>query len=49
MSFKYADALSTVVVTAYYGLIEIATLEKGKTVLIQAGAGGMGQSCIQIA
>lgn len=36
MSFEYADALSTVVVTAYYGLID-------------AGAGGMGQSCIQIA
>lgn len=49
MSFEYAAALSAVGVTAYYRLIEMVTLEKGKTVLIHAGVGGMGQSCIQIA
>lgn len=49
MSFEYAAALSAVGVTAYYRLIEMVTLEKGKTVLIHAGVGGMGQSCIHIA
>ncbi|KAF1951581.1 ketoacyl-synt-domain-containing protein [Byssothecium circinans] len=49
MSFEYAAAFPAVGVTAYYGLIEMARLEKGESVLIHAGAGGTGQFCIQIA
>jgi NADPH:quinone reductase-like Zn-dependent oxidoreductase len=49
MSFEYAAAFPAVGVTAYYGLIEMARLEKEETVLIHAGAGGTGQFCIQIA
>ncbi|KAG9201298.1 hypothetical protein G6514_005846 [Epicoccum nigrum] len=49
MSFEYAAAFPAVGVTAYYGLIEMARLEKGETVLIHAGAGGTGQFCIQVA
>jgi NADPH:quinone reductase-like Zn-dependent oxidoreductase len=49
MSFEYAAAFPAVGVTAYYGLIEMARLEKGETILIHAGACGTGQFCIQIA
>jgi acyl transferase domain-containing protein/NADPH:quinone reductase-like Zn-dependent oxidoreductase len=49
MSFEYAAAFPAVGVTAYYGLIEMARLERGESVLIHAGAGGTGQFCIQIA
>ena len=49
MSFEYAAALPALGVAVYYGLIEMARLDKEKTVLIHAGAGGMGQSCIQTA
>ena len=35
--------------TAYYGLAEAARLRKGETVLIHAGAGGVGMAAIQVA
>lgn len=38
-----------VFVTAYYGLIRLAQLEEGESVLIHAGTGGVGQAAIQIA
>ncbi|MDF7673185.1 SDR family NAD(P)-dependent oxidoreductase [Acetobacteraceae bacterium ESL0709] len=38
-----------VFVTAYYGLMQLARLEKGESVLIHAGAGGVGQAAIQVA
>ncbi|UMM63944.1 type I polyketide synthase [Aristophania vespae] len=38
-----------VYVTAWYVLLKLAHLEKGESVLIHAGAGGVGQAAIQIA
>lgn len=38
-----------VFVSAYYCLVSLAQLSKGETVLIHAGAGGVGQAAIQIA
>jgi NADPH:quinone reductase-like Zn-dependent oxidoreductase len=35
--------------TAYYGLVHLAHLQKGERVLIHAGAGGVGLAAIQIA
>jgi hypothetical protein len=47
LSFTTAAALPVVYCTAYYGLHDIAHLQKGKTVLIHWGAGGLGQAAIQ--
>ena len=49
MSFVTAASLPVVYVTAYYGLIYIASLRAGESVLIHAAAGGVGQAAIQIA
>ncbi|KAL0944620.1 polyketide synthase [Colletotrichum truncatum] len=49
LSYTTAAALPAVYTTAVYSLIHTARLEKGETVLIHAGAGGVGQSAIQIA
>jgi NADPH:quinone reductase-like Zn-dependent oxidoreductase/acyl carrier protein len=35
--------------TAFYGLTEVARLRRGETVLIHAGAGGVGMAAIQVA
>jgi myxalamid-type polyketide synthase MxaB len=46
------EELATVLVTfltAYYGLHEIARLEKGESVLIHAASGGVGLAAIQVA
>ncbi|MEO8900001.1 MAG: type I polyketide synthase [Polyangiaceae bacterium] len=44
-----AAALPAAFLTALYGLQEVAQLEPGATVLIHAGAGGVGQAAIQVA
>lgn len=49
MSFTTAAAIPTQFVTAWSGLVEIAHLGKGESILIHAGAGGTGQAAIQIA
>jgi acyl transferase domain-containing protein/NADPH:quinone reductase-like Zn-dependent oxidoreductase len=49
MSFEKAASIPMVFVTAYYGLIEKASLEKGETVLIHAASGGVGQAAIILA
>src|SRR5262249_32791370 len=46
------EELATVLVTfvtAYYGLHEIARLEKGENVLIHAASGGVGLAALQVA
>lgn len=48
LSMKEAAALSLVGITAYEGLIR-AGIGKGKKVLVQGGAGGVGHVAIQIA
>ena len=42
-------SLSTAFLTAIYGLQTLAKLQPGETVLIHAGAGGVGQAAIQVA
>lgn len=49
MSFKEAAALPLVTLTAWQALSEFAQIKPGQTVLIQAGAGGVGSVAIPIA
>lgn len=49
MSFITAASMPVIFLTAYYGLVEIANLQKDQTVLIHSAAGGVGQAAIQIA
>ena len=49
MSFITAASMPVIFLTAYYGLVEIANLQKNQTVLIHSAAGGVGQAAIQIA
>ena len=49
ISMAQAASVPLVFLTAYYGLVELARMEPGETVLIQAASGGVGQAAIQIA
>ena len=49
MSFEEAATLPTVYLTAYYALNHLGHLQKGETILIHAGSGGVGQAAIRIA
>ncbi|KAB5580657.1 putative polyketide synthase [Coniochaeta sp. 2T2.1] len=49
MSFEIAASLPIVYCTGYYGLFDIGRLEAGKSVLIHAAAGGVGQAAIKLA
>ncbi|HEY9718697.1 MAG TPA: beta-ketoacyl synthase N-terminal-like domain-containing protein, partial [Trichormus sp.] len=49
LSFIDAAALPSVFLTAYISICEIAKLKRGETILIHAGAGGVGFMAIQIA
>jgi NADPH:quinone reductase-like Zn-dependent oxidoreductase len=49
MSFQVAAALPIVYQIVIYSLINLARLKRGESVLIHAGAGGVGQAAIQIA
>ena len=49
ISFNTAAALPLVSLTAWESLVEYAELQAGQTVLIQAGAGGLGSVAISIA
>lgn len=49
MSFEEGASFPIVLYTAYYGLIYKAAIRTGETVLIHAGAGGVGSMAIQIA
>ena len=44
-----AATLPVAFITAYYGLCRLAHLEKGETVLIHSGTGGVGLAAIQLA
>ena len=50
-SWSYATAASVPIVfaTAYYGLVDLAGLRAGESVLIHAAAGGVGMAATQIA
>ncbi|WP_420809122.1 SDR family NAD(P)-dependent oxidoreductase, partial [Amycolatopsis suaedae] len=49
--WSYTDAAATPVVflTAYYALVELGQLRRGQSVLIHAGAGGVGMAAVQLA
>ena len=49
MTFAEASALPVVFFTAWYGLCDVARLQRGESVLIHAAAGGTGQAAIQVA
>ena len=48
-SFGQAASVSVVFLTAYYGLFDIAGLQRGERVLIHAAAGGVGMAALQLA
>ncbi|KAL2006666.1 hypothetical protein VTN00DRAFT_9334 [Thermoascus crustaceus] len=49
LSFEEAASLPIIYGTAYHALVNVAALKKGETVLIHAGAGGVGQAAIVLA
>jgi NADPH:quinone reductase-like Zn-dependent oxidoreductase len=49
LSMRQAAALPLVVIAAWEGLVDRAAIGAGQTVLIQAGAGGVGHAAVQIA
>ncbi len=48
MSLEAAATVPVVFCTAYYGLFDIAHLQRGESVLIHAAAGGVGQAAIML-
>ncbi|TVL89633.1 type I polyketide synthase [Streptomyces sp. SAJ15] len=48
-SFAQAAAVPVVFATAYYGLVDLAGLRPGESVLVHAAAGGVGMAAVQIA
>ncbi|MCO5249214.1 MAG: SDR family NAD(P)-dependent oxidoreductase [Chitinophagales bacterium] len=49
MSFDEAATIPVVFLTAYYGLVDLARLQKAERVLIHSATGGVGLAAIQIA
>ncbi len=49
LTFEQAAAVPMAACTAWHGLVNLARIEPGARVLIQAGAGGVGSFAIQIA
>lgn len=49
MDFGLAASIPVVYSTAYYGIVELARMEAGESILIHAASGGVGQAAIQLA
>ncbi len=49
MSDQQAAAVPIAFLTAWYGLVDLADLRRGETVLIHAATGGVGMAAVQIA
>ena len=49
LTMREAAAIPLVFITAWEGLVDKADVQAGQTVLVQGGAGGVGQMAIQIA
>lgn len=49
LSYEEAATLPVVFMTAWYALNNIARMKKGESILVHAGAGGVGMAAIQIA
>ncbi|WP_037843470.1 SDR family NAD(P)-dependent oxidoreductase, partial [Streptomyces sp. NRRL WC-3549] len=48
-SFTEAASVPIVFLTAYYGLVDLAALQPGESVLVHAAAGGVGMAATQLA
>ncbi|MFB9682401.1 SDR family NAD(P)-dependent oxidoreductase [Streptosporangium vulgare] len=48
-TFAEAAAVPAVFATAYYGLVDLAGLKAGESVLVHAAAGGVGTAAVQLA
>ncbi|WP_155352166.1 zinc-binding dehydrogenase, partial [Acrocarpospora pleiomorpha] len=48
-SFEQAATIPVVFLTAYYGLMDLAGLRSGESLLVHAGTGGVGMAAIQLA
>ncbi|MFF7638681.1 polyketide synthase dehydratase domain-containing protein, partial [Kitasatospora sp. NPDC008050] len=48
-TFEQGAALPVTYLTAYYGLVDLGTLQAGESVLIHAAAGGVGTAAVQLA
>ncbi|WP_461012522.1 SDR family NAD(P)-dependent oxidoreductase, partial [Streptomyces capparidis] len=48
-SFEQAASVPVAFLTAYYGLVDLGGLRAGESVLVHAGAGGVGMAAIQLA
>ncbi|NJP44344.1 type I polyketide synthase [Actinacidiphila epipremni] len=48
-TFTEAAAIPVVYLTAYYGLVDLAGLRAGESVLVHAAAGGVGMAAVQLA
>ncbi|MFI0191346.1 SDR family NAD(P)-dependent oxidoreductase [Streptomyces sp. NPDC017082] len=48
-SFTEAAAVPAVFLTAYYALVDLGGLRPGESVLVHAGAGGVGMAAVQLA
>ncbi|MFI6513909.1 SDR family NAD(P)-dependent oxidoreductase, partial [Streptosporangium sp. NPDC050855] len=48
-TFEQAASVPVVYLTAYYGLVRLGRLQAGESVLVHAGAGGVGMAAIQLA
>jgi NADPH:quinone reductase-like Zn-dependent oxidoreductase/acyl carrier protein len=48
-SFPQAAATPVAFLTAYYGLVELAEVKPGESVLVHAAAGGVGMAAVQLA
>ena len=49
MTFEAAASIPIVYATVYYGLVHIARLQKGESILIHSAAGGVGQAAVMLA
>jgi acyl transferase domain-containing protein/NADPH:quinone reductase-like Zn-dependent oxidoreductase len=49
LSFAQAAALPGAFLTAYYGLVDLAALQRGERLLVHAAAGGVGMAAVQLA
>ncbi|WP_229397774.1 type I polyketide synthase [Micromonospora okii] len=48
-TFAQAASMPVVFLTAYHGLVDLAGLRAGESVLVHAGAGGVGMAAVQLA
>ncbi|MFI6982155.1 SDR family NAD(P)-dependent oxidoreductase [Embleya sp. NPDC050154] len=48
-SFEQAASVPVVFATAYYGLVDLAGLRRGESLLVHAAAGGVGMAAVQVA